>query len=128
MKSINHEHLPMKSLIRIEELSKLIAAYWGSLYLGYSWWIFPALLFVPDLSMAGYLINSRAGAALYNVVHHQALAIVIGIMGFYYNNNQILLVALILFGHSALDRALGYGLKYAVSFHHTHLGQLGKDK
>lgn len=33
---------------------------------------------------------------------------------------------LLLFGHSAFDRLLGYGLKYADSFQNTHLGRIGK--
>jgi hypothetical protein len=36
------------------------------------------------------------------------------------------LAGLILFGHSSMDRVLGYGLKYSDSFQHTHLGMLGK--
>jgi hypothetical protein len=31
-----------------------------------------------------------------------------------------------LFGHSAFDRMLGYGMKYTDSFQHTHLGLIGK--
>jgi hypothetical protein len=29
-------------------------------------------------------------------------------------------------GHSSADRILGYGLKYSDSFHHTHLGWIGR--
>jgi hypothetical protein len=36
------------------------------------------------------------------------------------------LVGLILLGHSSLDRVFGYGLKYADSFRHTHLGWIGR--
>ena len=36
------------------------------------------------------------------------------------------LAAIILFAHSSLDRALGYGLKYDDSFGNTHLGSIGK--
>ena len=32
------------------------------------------------------------------------------------------LFPLLLFGHSAMDRALHYGLKYPDRFEHTHLG------
>jgi hypothetical protein len=34
-------------------------------------------------------------------------------------------VALILVAHAAFDRSLGYGLKYAAGFRHTHLGPIG---
>jgi hypothetical protein len=36
------------------------------------------------------------------------------------------LAGLIMFGHSAFDRLLGYGLKFKDSFNHTHLGHIGK--
>jgi hypothetical protein len=37
------------------------------------------------------------------------------------------LIGVILLGHSSLDRALGYGLKYEDSFQNTHLGRIGKE-
>ena len=40
--------------------------------------------------------------------------------------NAAELAGLILFGHAAWDRLLGYGLKYNDSFHKTHLGWIGK--
>jgi hypothetical protein len=33
---------------------------------------------------------------------------------------------LILFSHSAMDRMLGYGLKYESGFKFTHLGEIGQ--
>ena len=118
----------MKTLINIEEAAKFIASYLGSLYLDFDWWLFPALLLLPDLSMLGYLVNSHFGAVLYNFFHHQALAIVVGIMGIYFHISELQLAGLVLFGHSAMDRALGYGLKHADSFQHTHLGWIGKER
>lgn len=118
----------MKILISLEEVAKLLLSYWGSLYLGFDWWIFPAWLLAPDLSMLGYLLGTRSGAWLYNLVHHQGVAIAIGLSGFFLSMPVLQLAGLALFGHSALDRALGYGLKYADSFQHTHLGWIGKTK
>jgi hypothetical protein len=65
----------MKTLIRLEELAKVVLAYLLSMQLGFSWWVFPALLLLPDLGMLGYSINTRVGAVLYNLAHHQGLAI-----------------------------------------------------
>lgn len=93
----------------------------------FSWWVFPALIFVPDLSMAGYLLNSRAGAFVYNLFHHKGIAIVVYIIGLMINNAVLLLAGIILFAHSSLDRMLGYGLKYPDSFTNTHLGRIGKN-
>lgn len=36
-------------------------------------------------------------------------------------------IALVWAAHVGFDRMLGYGLKYASGFGHTHLGVVGKD-
>jgi hypothetical protein len=41
-------------------------------------------------------------------------------------NPALQFTGLILLGHSSLDRALGYGLKYPDAFQNTHLGIIGK--
>lgn len=116
----------MQTLIKLEELAKLILAFTGSVYMGFSWWLFPALLLLPDGSMLAYLAGHRAGAWFYNLFHHQAVAIVIGLTGMILQNQELQLAGLVLFGHSAMDRALGYGLKFPDHFQHTHLGWIGK--
>ena len=118
----------MKALIALEEAAKLLLAYLASLYLGYSWWVFLAWLLAPDLSMIGYVINTRVGAWLYNFFHHQGVAIAVGLTGFWLRQPELQLAGCVLFGHSAMDRALGYGLKHTDSFQHTHLGRIGKEK
>jgi hypothetical protein len=118
----------MKLLLKLEDLAKLIAAYSLSLYLGYSWWVFPVLLLAPDLSMLGYISGTKTGAFFYNIFHHQGLAIVAGLTGLYLGIAWLQLAGLILFGHSAMDRALGYGLKFSDSFKHTHLGWIGRQQ
>ena len=116
----------MKVTLKLEDVAKLILAYTLSIYLGYSWWLFLALLLAPDLSMVGYLFGTKTGAWLYNFFHHQGVAIVAGLAGLYFGLNWLQLAGLVLYGHSAMDRALGYGLKYNDSFKHTHLGWIGK--
>jgi hypothetical protein len=37
-------------------------------------------------------------------------------------------MGIVLFGHSSLDRMLGFGLKYKEGFGFTHLGKIGKEK
>jgi len=118
----------MSGIIRIEELAKLALCFILSLYLGYTWWIFLVWLLAPDISMAGYLINKKAGAVVYNVAHHQALAILMGLIGLWIGSREWILVGLVLFGHSSMDRAFGFGLKYLDDFKHTHLGWIGKDQ
>ena len=116
----------MKLIIRLEELSKLLAAYIFTILLGYSWWWFWALILLPDLSMVGYLVNTRVGAILYNLVHHQGIALAIIFFGYITHSSPAMLAGVVLFGHSSLDRVFGYGLKYPDSFQHNHLGQIGR--
>ncbi|NEM98468.1 DUF4260 domain-containing protein [Pontibacter burrus] len=117
----------MKTLLKLEDLAKLVFAYVGTLYLGFEWWLFFALLLAPDLGMLGYLVNPKVGAWLYNLFHHQGVAIIVGILGLYMGQEHLQFAGLLLFGHSAMDRALGYGLKYNDHFKHTHLGWIGPE-
>ena len=116
----------MKNLIRLEEAAKFLLSYLYSLQAGFEWWVFPVWLLAPDLSMLGYLFNTRTGAWTYNLFHHQAFAIGVGLLGFYLGQPELQLTGVILFGHSAMDRMFGYGLKFKDSFQHTHLGHIGK--
>ncbi len=94
-------------------------------FLHYAWWVFPALILVPDISMAGYLFNNRIGAIFYNLFHHKGIAILLYLAGTLAGSSVMMLAGIILFSHSSLDRMLGYGLKHPDSFHHTHLGWIG---
>lgn len=76
--------------------------------------------------MIGYLVNAKIGAWLYNFFHHKFVAIAVLILGFWLSNYAIMLTGVILFGHSAMDRIFGYGLKFNDNFKHTHLGWIGK--
>lgn len=116
----------MKTLLNLEDFAKLAAAYVLTLFIGFEWWVFFAWLLVPDASMIGYLINTRVGAWLYNLVHHQGVAVAVGLTGLYLSDSNVQFAGLLLFGHSAMDRIFGYGLKFSDSFHNTHLGWIGK--
>jgi len=116
----------MNLLLKLEDAAKFAAAYALSLYFGYSWWLFLAWFLAPDLSMIGYFVNTKVGAVAYNLAHHQGLAIVIFAGGIYLNMPSLTFAGIVLFGHSAFDRLLGYGLKYPDDFKHTHLGWIGK--
>ncbi len=90
------------------------------------WWIFPALLFVPDIFMVGYAINNRLGAFLYNAGHSYFLPSLVILYGYEWNHKLILAIGIIWLGHVGFDRFFGYGLKYNSHFKHTHLGSLFK--
>ena len=104
----------MKNLIRLEELALFLVSLFVFLQLSYSWWLFPLLFLTPDLSMLGYIKSAQIGAVIYNIVHHRALSLTILMSGYYLNNELFILVGIILFAHSSLDRVFDYGLKYGL--------------
>src|SRR5690606_35597261 len=117
----------MKTTLKIEELAQFILGIFIFSQLEYAWWWFPALLLLPDIGMFGYLLNPKIGAITYNVFHHKAIAIALGLAGFYLENPVVILIGVILFSHAAFDRIFGYGLKYTDSFKQTHLGKIGNN-
>ncbi len=94
--------------------------------LPYQWWRFLLLILAPDIGMIGYLAGDKLGAFSYNLFHHKGVAIAIYLVGAYLSSPVMQLTGVILFSHSALDRMLGYGLKYERGFKYTHLGEIGK--
>jgi|SRR5690606_292696 len=116
----------MKNLLKLEELGQFILAIVLFNQLNYAWWILPALLLLPDVSMLGYLFNSKKGAWLYNFFHHKLIAVITYGIGFWLADETLQLIGIILFAHSAMDRLFGYGLKFNDSFSRTHLGTIGK--
>ena len=101
----------MKTLIKLEELAFVVLSFYLFLALDYAWWWFPLLFFVPDASLLGYLINSKAGALTYNFVHHKALAILLYLFGSFTQLSVLQLAGLVMFGHASLDRVLGFELQ-----------------
>lgn len=116
----------MKSVISLENLGLFILSVYLFSLLDFSWWWFPALLLLPDLSMIGYGFGNKFGAVLYNLFHHQGIAVLVYLSGIYFENEFIQLGGIILFAHSVMDRIFGYGLKYFSGFKDTHLGKIGK--
>ena len=116
----------MKNLLKLEEAFMFGLSIFLFSRLDYAWWWYPVLILAPDLSMVGYLMNTRVGAMTYNFIHHKALGIGLFVLGVVLANQLLQLIGLILFGHSSMDRALGYGLKHSDSFQNTHLGVIGR--
>lgn len=117
----------MNNLLKLEELGQFLLSIILFSQLNYAWWVFPACILLPDLSMIGYLANPKIGAWLYNFFHHKLVAITIFVFGFWLGNSLLTLAGVILFGHSAMDRIFGYGLKFDDNFKNTHLGWIGKE-
>lgn len=92
--------------------------------LGLSWWVYLIFLFAPDLSAIGYLFGPRTGSVLYNLAHTIIWPLIIGLAGWWLGWSWSAPVALIRLAHIALDRMVGYGLKYPDAFRYTHLDQV----
>ena len=132
--------MAMKSLLRLEELAQFSLILFALIAAHMPWWVFLMLLLAPDIGMLGYLVNARVGAFTYNVLHHKGIAVLLIFAGqiarfstaydglFGDIDESLLILGMILYGHASLDRIFGYGLKFGDSFHHTHLGWIGKLK
>ena len=79
----------MTTLIKLEELGQFLLSIVLFFQLDYQWWIFPALILLPDLSMIGYVANTNVGAWIYNFFHHKLLAIAVLALGLYLDNSAI---------------------------------------
>ncbi len=111
-------------LLRLEGLCLLTAAallYWR---MGFAWQSFAIVFLAPDLSFIGYVAGPRVGAAAYNAAHSTIGPLALGLVSAVVPGARPF--ALIWAAHVGFDRALGYGLKYASGFSHTHLGRIGK--
>lgn len=105
----------MKTLTQLEELALVLLSFYLFLLLDYAWWWFPLLFFAPDVSLLGYLINRRLGGIVYNFAHYKALAVLLYLSGSLIQLSTLQLAGLVLFGHSSLDRALGFELQQTKS-------------
>lgn len=116
----------MKTILKLEEVGLFIFGIFLFHQLYFQWWWFLILILAPDISMIGYIMGNRVGALSYNFFHHRGVAVLVYLLGVYFNNQIIQLVGVILFSHSTMDRIFGYGLKYESGFKFTHLGEIEK--
>jgi hypothetical protein len=84
------------------------------------------------------VVVDGAGCTIcYNITHYKLIAIAVYLVGLYNplwyvhpsfsvggQRSWFINIGLIMYAHSSMDRMLGYGLKYADDFKHTHLGWL----
>ena len=129
----------MKNLLKLEELAQFLFCLGWLVVAQLPWWCYVLLLVGPDISMLGYLVNTRVGAFAYNLFHHKGMALLILTAAAYSDLSTVfhvrtqaelgsLVVGVILYGHASMDRIFGYGLKFGDNFHHTHLGWIGTMK
>jgi hypothetical protein len=112
---------PQIALLRLEGLAALGLALALFASTGVSWWLFAALILVPDLSAVGYLAGTREGAWCYNLAHTYTLpALLIG-AGLLLTVPAVVAIGAVWASHVGIDRAVGYGLKHRTAFKVTHL-------
>ena len=95
---------------------------------GRSWWLFLALLPVPDLGLLGQLRSKPAGAVAYDLTHTYAPAAALGLVGVVTGSGLAVALALIWFAHIGMDRVLGLGLLYPDGSGRTHLRKARRDR
>lgn len=117
----------MKQLLSLEYLfaAVLVAIFFVSVG-KFDWWWLIILFIVFDASMVGYLINNHIGALIYNIGHSIIGPTILAAVYIATDNQFLLFVSLLWLFHIFVDRALGYGMKHAKGFHHTHMGKIGK--
>ena len=115
-----------RTFLRIEGLVLFAGAIAAFLATDEPWWLLPALLLVPDVSMVGYLASTRVGALTYNLGHSYPAPALLGAAGLVTDSPLAFAIALVWVAHIGMDRMLGYGLKYDSAFADTHLGRIGK--
>jgi hypothetical protein len=116
----------MKTLIRLEELAQLLLAIYLFSLLPFAWWLFPALILIPDVSLLGLLINKQIGAIAYNLIHHKAVGLGAYMLGSLLGIPLLTLVGVLLFGHSSFDRMVGLQLMEVRSQSNPALGSIGQ--
>jgi len=111
----------MSRMLKLEGLLLLSGAVTFYIVLGGSGLLFAVLLFAPDLSMLGYLVNARTGAVVYNSAHLYLLPGILFALGYALTAPLAMQIALIWFAHIGMDRTMGFGLKYPTEFKDTHM-------
>ena len=112
-------------LLRLEGAALAIGAVYLYQRIGANWWLFAALILVPDVGFAAYFLGTRPGAIAYNALHVLFVPVALGVAGFLLPSFDLISIALIWVTHIGADRALGFGLKYGAGASFTHLGRIG---
>lgn len=113
-------------LLRLEGAAIGAAALGAYVLLGESYLLLAVLFLAPDLAMLGYLGGRRLGSLAYNAIHTYVGPAALLAIGVGAGVQLAVTLGLIWTAHVGLDRAIGYGLKFAdAPFGETHLQRLG---
>jgi hypothetical protein len=116
----------MKNILKLEEAAMFVLSIYALALFHANWWVYLLILIAPDISFIGYAAGNKIGAFCYNLFHHKGVAIAIFLTGFILRDQWLQVIGIVVFGHSSMDRMLGYGLKLNEGFKYTHLGMIGK--
>ena len=110
-------------LLRLEASLVLLASLVCYSVLHGRWILFAVFFLAPDLSLLGYLSenNKRFAAGLYNAAHTYVGPLVLACAAWKWHSVGMEEVTVIWIAHIALDRFLGFGLKYSQAFQPTHI-------
>lgn len=116
--------MKLRKIISMEYLIAFLVSIFFYWHFEFSFLYFVLFLLLPDISMLGYIINTKVGALFYNIGHSLVVPAILLILGFVTVSAPLLMASIIWLAHIFLDRALGFGLKYAAAFTKTHLQQV----
>ena len=110
--------------LRLEALSLAMLMTALTYVAGVPLWLLVVLFPVFDVGMIGYVLNSRIGALTYNFSHNATTATFFIMFGALLDSKYISFIGFCWTFHIAVDRLLGFGLKYKTTFYRTHLGEI----
>lgn len=116
------------SFQRVESAAVAVLVVVAFVQLDFAWWWLLALFLLWDLSMLGYVASPKVGAISYNLAHSYLGPATLLALTWASDARWLAFVALAWAFHIAVDRLLGYGLKFTDRFTHTHLGEIGKER
>lgn len=114
-----------RPLVRLEGLAIAVAGAFGYYVAGADPLLFVVLVLWPDVSIVAYLAGPRVGSAAYNAVHFLGFPIALLAASLWVGHPLGTAAGLAWLVHVGVDRAAGFGLKYAdAPFAETHLQRL----
>ncbi|MGA3677793.1 DUF4260 domain-containing protein [Lysinibacillus agricola] len=116
--------MKLRKIISLEYVIAFLVTVFFYWHFDFSFVYFVLFLLLPDISMLGYMVNTKVGALFYNIGHSLVMPAILLVLGFVTVSTPLLMVSIIWLAHIFLDRALGYGLKYEEAFTKTHLQQI----
>ena len=116
----------IRTVLRLEGLLLFLTSIYAYHITAASGWMFAFLFLAPDLAFLAIVFGPKASSISYNLAHSTTVPLAGLIAAHAFNVSSAIPILLIWLAHIGFDRLVGYGLKYATSFNHTHLGLIGK--